>query len=205
MLLGWIGSVLLVARLTPQPLRLHRTGDCDGVSVQAHLVSLVSDLGWFGYGLATDLTPVWVGSAAAIALELWTLGYLRSVVTVRQLAVAGGWGGALILGWYRAGALGLGLVLAISVIVVYVPHVWVALRQKRLGGLAPATWWFALADAALWGGYGFAAGDVALVAYGLVLGVSAAVVLTAIWLKRRPHSAPAFAPLPRSASTGSRP
>ncbi len=180
-LLGWIGSALFLARLVPQPLRLHRTGVSHGVSPLAALNAAASDAAWFLYGLSSGLAPLWVCTALAIPLDAWTLWLLRHRVTVHDGLAASTW--VLIIGaaWALRGADGLGASLAFSVLVNHAPQVWSALRGDRLGGIAPATWYFALADAMLWGGYGLAVRDGALVAYGIVLTVSALITLARLW------------------------
>jgi hypothetical protein len=55
-----------------------------------------------------------------------------------------------------------------------------AIRGSRLEGLAPATWYLALADAGLWGAYGLAVGDPALIGYCAALASAAVVILARI-------------------------
>lgn len=193
--LGWIGTALFLVRLLPQPLRLHRTGDASGISVQSALNALVSDAGWLVHGLVTGLAPVWVAALAAIPLDCWMLWHLRGRVEVRHLSGAALWAAALAIGGAVWGRVGLGLVLGTSVVVNHAPQVWTALRSHSLSGLAPATWWFALADALLWGGYGWAERDPALIAYGLVLGAASVTILAAMAL-RHPARDPARQPHP---------
>jgi uncharacterized protein with PQ loop repeat len=181
--LGWVGTALFLVRLLPQPLKLHRTGDTAGVSVQSALNALVSDAGWLVHGLVTGLAPVWVAAIAALPLDVWMLWHLRGRIEVRHLSGAALWAAALAIGGAVWGRAGLGVVLGTSVVVNHAPQVWTALRSHSLSGLAPATWCFALADALLWGGYGWAERDPALIAYGLVLGAASVTILTAIALR----------------------
>ena len=179
-MLGWIGTVLFLVRLLPQPWHTWKTGATEGVSPQALLNGFASDIGWFTYGLAAGLTPVWVAAGIAMPIGLFTLSLVRANVRRHQVAVAFVWGIVLAGAWLVGGALGLGAMLGVSVVVNHGPQVLVALRGSDLSGLHPATWWISLADAGLWGGYGVLADDVALMAYGIILGTAGIVVLARI-------------------------
>jgi len=196
--LGWVGAVLYLVRLLPQPWHTRRTGASDGVSPQALLNGFASDIGWLAYGLAAGLAPVWAAAAVALPIGLVTLSLVRARIRWHHLSVAAGWGVGLAGSWMVGGALGLGTMLGVSVVVNHGPQVLLALRGSDLSGLHPATWWISLADAALWGGYGLLADDVALMAYGVILGSAGVVVLGRIaWTRRggRPSgSTPAVAP-----------
>src|SRR6516165_2932332 len=134
--LGWLGSALFIARLVPQPVRLFRHGVSHGVSAQSALDAVASDLGWFGYGLAAALPPVWVCAALAVPLDVWTTWLLRHKVRWSTVAFGAVWVAAMVAGWSVGGAVGLGVVLGASVVVNHAPQVWTALRGDRLGGIA---------------------------------------------------------------------
>jgi uncharacterized protein with PQ loop repeat len=158
-----------------------RTGVPDGVSPMAVMNIALTELAWLLYGLIEGLVPVWVVSLPALPLGLWTVVLIRRQITARDLLGSGVWLAAIVLGWLTGA---LAVVLAASVLVNYGPQVVTAVRGHRLEGLAPATWWLALADASLWGAYGVAVGDPALVGYCVVLSASAAVILWRIWRTR---------------------
>lgn len=179
-LLGWIGTVLFLARLVPQPWHTWRSGADDGVSTQALLNGFASDLGWLAYGLAAGLPPLWVASLVAAPITATTIVLLRHRITRREVAVSGAWLGCMAASWVLGGPLALGTVLGVAVVVNYAPQAVRAVRSPDLSGLHPATFWLSLADAALWGGYGVLVGDPALVAYALVLGTCGVIVLVRI-------------------------
>ena len=195
-LLGWIASVTYVLRLLPQPVRLWRTGLPAGVSTVAAWNALLCDLGWAAYGASADLAPVlWVSVVAAVP-GVWTVVLLRRETRVRDLAIVGTLAAVFVL----AGVAGvLGAVLGLSVVITTGPQVLVALRQDDLRGIAPAAWCVSIADAALWGAYGLAVGDGALLGYAVVLTTAAVIVLGRIaWTRRSvvgddPDLAPATA------------
>jgi hypothetical protein len=190
--LGWTGSALFLARLVPQPVRLWRGGVSHGVSCQSALDAVVSDVGWLSYGLIAGLPPVWVCAGLAVPLDLWTTWLLRRQVRPATLAFGAAWVAVMVVAWWLGGAVGLGTVLGAGVVVNHAPQVWSALRGDQLGGIAPATWFIAIADAGLWGGYGLLVGDPALIAYGAILLTSAVIVLIRLgqvggWVGLRPR------------------
>lgn len=185
LLLAWIGTALFVVRLLPQPLHLWRHRNDAGVSATSLTNNLVSDAFWLPYGLVAGLPPVWFASVVAIPLDLLTLVLVRRRVSRRVLGVGLAWSAVLGVAWWAGGGLGLGLALGASVLVNHGPQVVTALRSDDLSGLHPATWWFSLAEALLWGVYGVALVDAALMAYALVLGGAATIILLRIAVTAR--------------------
>lgn len=180
--LGWIASIAFFARLFPQPIRLARTGVPDGVSPLGALNAAVSDIGWILYGIGAGLVPVWGTAAVALVPGVWTVALLRRSTGRRDVVGGLVWLAVILLAW-RTGAMV--TILGLSVLVNQGPMVWTALREDRLDGIAPMTWLLALADASLWGLYGVAVGDAALMGYGAVLFTSAVVILGRVWWTRR--------------------
>ena len=84
--LGVLASIAFFARLTPQPIRLWRTGVPDGVSPMAAMNAALSDIGWILYGLAAGLVPVWLTAVVALVPGVWTVWLLRREATRRDLA-----------------------------------------------------------------------------------------------------------------------
>ncbi len=153
---------------------LWRTGLPDGVSALAALNATVSAATWTLYGIIAQLPIVWVVSLVALGLSGWTAVLLRRSTTLRDIAHASVFVAIVII----AGAAGLlALALAGSVLFSIGPQLVKALRETDLAGIAPATMWLALGDAAAWGAYGALLRDPALVGYFLVLTASAAIIL----------------------------
>lgn len=180
--LGVLASLAFFARLTPQPVRLWRTGRPDGVSPMAAMNSALSDLGWILYGTAAGLVPVWLTALVALVPGLWTVWLLRRETTRRDLLWSGLWLATIGLAWASGTLVG---ILGISVVVNQGPQVVRALRSDDLRGVSPTTYVLALADAGLWGAYGLAADDVAVIGYAVVLWAAAVTVLGRIWWTRR--------------------
>jgi uncharacterized protein with PQ loop repeat len=173
-LLGWLASVVYLARLLPQPVRLARTGVPVGVSTIAAMNAVISDVAWISYGLGAGLVPVWLVAVIGVVPGVWTVALLRSEIRRRDLFRSGIW--LALIGLAALAGL-LGVVLAASVLVNMGPQVWKALRSSDLRGLSALTWLIAIGDGVLWGAYGWVVGDGALVGYGVVLVSSALVVL----------------------------
>lgn len=181
MVLGWLATVAFLVRLLPQPIRLMRTGVPNGVSPMAVLNMAITEFAWLLYGLIEGLVPVWAVSLPALPLGFWTVVLLRRQFTARDLLGSGLWLAAIAVAWVTGT---LAVVLAASVFVNYGPQVLTAIRGHHLEGLAPTTWWLALADASLWGAYAAAVGDPALAGYCVILTASALVILWRIWRTR---------------------
>jgi uncharacterized protein with PQ loop repeat len=180
--LGIVAMVAFLVRLVPQPVRLARTGVPDGVSPMTAINIALTEVAWLVYGLIEGLVPVWLVSVPALPLALWTVVLLRHRTTRRDLLGSGLWLAVIAVTW---GAGVLGIALALSVLVNYGPQVVTALRDDRLDGLAPATWWLAIVDAATWSAYGLAVADPELLLYGAVLATSAVIILVRIRVTSR--------------------
>lgn len=189
-----LASAIFLVRLMPQPVRLARTGVALGVSSLAAINAVLSAAAWLAYGVIAGLPVVWGVSVLALVPGIWTVVLLRHRITRGELRVAL----AVIAAGVAASLLGLlGLLLAVSVLLTSGPQVLKALREHDLTGIAPATWWVAIADASSWGLYGVLLGDRALEGYGTVLLASAVTVLTRIWwTSRNVSGAPAPAQNP---------
>ena len=196
-LLGWLASILFISRLLPQPVRLVRTGLPEGVSPLAAMNAVIAETAWLVYGLQSGLVPVWAVSVAALVPGIWTIVLLRHQIRRHHLVRAGLWLVVIALAW--VGGV-LGAVLGATVLVSVGPQVWTAIREQDLRGLSVFTWLLALGDALLWGAYGLAVDDAALLGYAAVLFISAVIVLVrmvqtrSIIIGRDPRIAPVLDP-----------
>ncbi|HMC39709.1 MAG TPA: PQ-loop domain-containing transporter [Acidimicrobiales bacterium] len=185
-------SVIFLARLAPQPWRVLRTGQVDGVSALAALNAFVADVAWLAYGLSAGISSVWLVSIPAAAASMLSIVVLRRTIRPRDLVASGAWLAAVLLG----GVTGhLALALAATVLVTCGPSLWAAYATRQPVGVASATWWIAIADAATWGAYGVVIGDVALELYGVVLVVTAVAILVRLRVRRVPAVAAPLASL----------
>src|SRR5438132_9685022 len=182
--LSLVASAIFLIRLLPQPARLWRTGVTTGVSPVAAANAVTSASAWLVYGLVHGLLVVWVVSIVALVPGVWTVTLLRREFGRIEVLAAGAVVGAFAL---SAGFGVFGAALALGVLATAGPQVWRAMRHSNLQGIAPATWFVAVADASLWGGYGLVISDRALEGYGVVLLTSAAIVLGPVAWPRARH------------------
>ena len=181
--LSVLAPTVFLVRLLPQPLRLARTGVDDGVSPMAAFNQFLSEGAWLGYGLLSSRVSIWLVSAIALLPSGWQALLLARRSRRADLLGAALFGAAIAAAW---GVGALGAVLGASVLVTNGPQVVEAIRSNDLRGIAAATWWLALVDAALWGAYGWVIDDAALLGYWAVLTTCATIVLVRIhWTRRR--------------------
>lgn len=175
-LVGWLGGVMIVARLVPQTVRLLRTGSTAGVSGVGALCWLGNDVGWVVYGLREGLAPLWLPSALLLVLDLLVATMLIGRLRWRELAPGFAWIAAVtIAAVVGQGALGLALIAGSATGTL--PHGWRALRSDDLSGVAPMTWALAVVDGMLWGLYGTARADAAVTWYAALTLLTGVVVL----------------------------
>jgi uncharacterized protein with PQ loop repeat len=184
--LSLVASAIFLTRLMPQPVRLWRTGVTAGVSPVAAANAVTSALAWLAYGLSHGLLVVWAASVVALVPGVWSVWLLRREFGRVDVLAAGAVASAFLL----AAALEVaGAALALGVLATAGPQVWRAIRQSDLRGIAPATWFVAIADALSWGAYGVLLDDHALEGYCAVLFTSAVIVLGRIaWTRARPRN-----------------
>lgn len=166
--------------LVPQIVKLIRSGDSAGVSTTWPAIGVVSNLGWLVYFVHEALwasVPAPIGAAAGYGITMWALGrtgrplatsYVRGVVfSVLLVATAAG------IGWTA-----LGVALGLSFGVMMIPTLWTAYRTPDPSGISPGTWWLGIAEAGLWGFYGWHHADAGIITFSLIaLAGSAAMLL----------------------------
>ncbi|MFN8051987.1 MAG: hypothetical protein U0Q22_11145 [Acidimicrobiales bacterium] len=196
--LGLVASAVFIARLTPQPVRLARSGVAEGVSPLSALNAVIAAVAWLVYGLVADLPIVWIVSLLAILPGVWAVLLLRRHTVLADVLWASAWVGVIV----AAAAAGLlAAALGLGVVVTQGPQVWRACRDHDLSGLSPVTWWLSILDALTWGAYGIAVGDPALIGYAAVLSTSAVVVLSRLWWVARARNAAQAAAASQTAPT----
>jgi hypothetical protein len=171
-----VAIVLAVASsigfLIPQIVKLVRTRDSAGVSSTWPALGFVINVGWFVYLISQQL---WISVLApfvtfiSYGVTLWALrrtgrdlsnSYIRGALGAVTL-IAVGWAG----GWVV-----LGVVLGLSYGFMVAPSIWTAFRTAIPTGISPLTWWLGLAEALLWGYYGWFHSDRGIVTF-MVVGV----------------------------------
>jgi hypothetical protein len=172
-------TVLAAWQLVPQVAKLRRVALPAGLSPTWALLGISTNVAWVAYRWSQGL---WLGlpspviAALLYAATLWLI--VRSRPSLRWAGLAGlAWfgcvgGAAFVGGWVLVGT-----VLGLSSGLQAAPSIWAAYRSRRPVGIAPSLWVIGLAQAVLWGYYGWANADFALVVYGITLSLAALLIL----------------------------
>ncbi len=95
------------------------------------------------------------------------------------------WTGLLIVTMVISGWSTLGIFLGFSYGVQLAPSVWTAYRTADPSGISSGTWWIGLAEAVLWGYFGWFHADVGIMVFGIVGTMGSALILTRYYSTRR--------------------
>ncbi len=184
-----------VTFLMPQIVKLLRTGDSSGVSTTWPALGFISNIGWFAYLISQEL---WLSIVAplvtfiAYAVTLWALARTgRDLRASYWRGVA--WAVLLVATTLAAGWTTLGVVLGLSYGVMLAPSVWTAFRTMDPSGISAGTWWIGIAEAVLWGYYGWYHGDSGILTFSVVGLVGSALMLVRFYATRRLLEIPAEA------------
>jgi uncharacterized protein with PQ loop repeat len=184
--LGGLGTVIGLVRALPQLIRLVRTRDAHGVSLDAAATSSFVSFGWATYGYLTDQLAVTLATGSSgVVFALIALVAFRFGRRLSELRAAPVWLVLLVGTGVVAGDAGLGFLLPVSVVVANGPQLLVAYRERDLTGLSLSTWLLSVSDGAVWTAYALVTGDVAILVFGVLqLTTSGAIVLRK-WSWRR--------------------
>lgn len=117
-ILGGVGTVVGLVRAMPQLVRLLRTRDAHGVSIDTAATSSAVSFGWATYGLLTDQQPVTLATGSSgIVFALVTVLAFRLGRRPTELRAAPIWLAVLVTVGALAGSDGLGVILPVSVLV----------------------------------------------------------------------------------------
>jgi uncharacterized protein with PQ loop repeat len=180
----------------PQLHRLVRTGDTNGVSLANATLAVGSELGWLAYTAHGSLWSAVPESAlmAAAHTVLAILLLRAGVPATRPFIAAAVWSAVLVATTAFGGWALLGAVLPLAYAVQVTPAVVAVYRARCPSGVAVATWAIVLVECALWGAYGLAKGDHALMLLAVVgCGSSLAIVARIAAVRYR---LPAYQALP---------
>ena len=188
--LGGIGMIIGLVRALPQLIRLLRTRDAHGVSLDTATTSSVVSSAWMTYGILTDQFAV--ALASGLAGAVYFLIAVFAVVFGRRMGEvrAAPYWLAIVVGVTVAfGPAGLGIILAVGALVANLPQVIVAYREADLTGLSPTTWALTASDGAVWTLYGIVTGDIPILVNNVFqFSTSAAIVVRRIsWSRARPQ------------------
>lgn len=163
-ILGTFGTILGLVRAMPQLVRLLRAREAFGVSVDTATTSAICSFSWVVYGVLTDQFYFSLASGlTGLIFALITLFALRFGRQVKEFKVAPIWFAVLLLAWVVAGKNGLGLVLAISVLVANIPQLWLAYQESNLTDLSLGTWSISTIEGLIWLTYALLHQDMAII------------------------------------------
>ena len=197
--LGGLGTVIGLVRALPQLVRLLRTRNAHGVSLDTATTSSIVSFGWATYGALTDQLPVTLATGASgVVFALIALFALRFGRRMTELRAAPVWLVVLVVATLLWRANGLGVLLPVSVLVANIPQLVVAFRESDLRGLSASTWLLSVSDGAVWALYALVTGDLTILVFGVLqLTTSSAIVARRLaWSRAR--RAPADASMPTS-------
>ena len=162
-MLGTLGTAIGLVRAVPQLVRLLRTREAHGVSVDTAATSSVVSLGWATYGVLTKQPYVTFASGpSGVIFGVTMFLALRFGRQVREFKIAPVWFGVMLLAGVIAGKNGLGMVLPISLLIANIPQLWVAYKEGNLADLSLGTWLLSVADGVVWGVYSLIQQDVSI-------------------------------------------
>ena len=177
-MLGALGTLVGLVRALPQLVRLLRTRDAHGVSLDTAATSSVVSFGWATYGVLTQQVPVSLATGSSgVVFALITVCAVRFGRRLSELRAAPVWLVVLVAVAVAARDRGLGVVLPVSVLVANLPQLLVAYREPDLTGLSASTWLLSMSDGAVWLAYALVTGDSAILVFGILqLTTSSAIV-----------------------------
>jgi uncharacterized protein with PQ loop repeat len=160
-------------------VRLLRAREAFGVSVDTAATSAVCSFSWVVYGVWTDqfyfsLASGLTGSIFAL-IALFALRFGRRVKGIRVAPV---WLAVLLLAGVVGGKDGLGLVLAISVLIANVPQVWLAYRESNLADLSLGTWSISTVEGLTWLTYAILRQDMAIIVSAFFQALTSGLIVT---------------------------
>lgn len=164
-----VGTAIGLIRGLPQLVRLLRSGNAHGVSLDSAATTSVVSFSWAAYGVLTSQGAVALASASTgVIFAMIALAALRYGRSIRELRVAPLWFLALTAVGGIGGVRALGAILALGILVANLPQVRIAWREPDLSGLSLGTWLLSMAEALTWGTYGLVAPDRAILTNGLL-------------------------------------
>jgi uncharacterized protein with PQ loop repeat len=186
-ILGTFGTMLGLVRAMPQLVRLLRAREAFGVSVDTAATSAISSFSWVAYGVLTKQFFFSLASGlTGLVFALIAVFALRFGRQVKEFRVAPIWLTVLLLAGGAAGQNGLGLVLAISVLVANVPQVWLAYTERNLADLSLGTWAISTVEGLIWLTYALLRQDLAIIVSAFFQALTSGLIV-ALKLVRQAH------------------
>ena len=187
MISGMVATVLAAGQLIPQVVKLRRVGTSVGISPTWALLGVAINGGWVLYRWSQEL---WLGipspamAAVLYAVTLFMVNRLEPRMRASRFAAVA-LGGSLCGAAAAGGWVAMGVVLAASSAVQIAPSLWAAFRSANPHAIAPEVWMIGIAQALLWGHYGWWRSDIPLMVYAATTSMASAVMLARYVLATR--------------------
>ena len=190
-MLGGLGTLIGLVRALPQLVRLMRSRDAHGVSVDTAATSSAVSFGWATYGRLTEQLPVTLATGSSgVVFALITLSALRFGRRAREFRAAPVWVVVLVVVTLSTREAGLAGLLPASVLVANVPQLVVAYRERDLTGLSAATWLLSMSDGLVWAIYALVTEDVAILVFGVLQLTTSGAIVARKWSWNRREARP---------------
>lgn len=184
---GTIASMLGVAFIWPQVVRVYSKQSVEGVSGTSHLIGLTGTLMWLTYGITTDRVPMIVSNLnieiAIIALMVMLVRKKALPLWQPVLAFAASAVFCIVFAFVSSTVIGVtGVIIGTPAII---PQVWRAFRTKHLFGVSVSTNVLLTSMGIGWFLYGLAIDDPVVSYPSLVLIPSASFIAWRAWSSHR--------------------
>jgi uncharacterized protein with PQ loop repeat len=184
---GFIATVLGVAFIWPQVIRVYAKNSVEGVSATSQLIGLSGTLMWFSYGVATGSTPIIISN---INIEIAVIALIVMLIRKGSLPL---WKALIVFAatavFCVAGALVSASIIGIAGVIIgtpaIFPQVWRALRTPRLYGVSVSSYSLLAAMGSGWFAYGLSIGDPVVSYPNLILIPCASYIAWRAWVSRR--------------------
>lgn len=189
-ILGLAGTVIGLVRALPQLVRLLRSRQALGVSVDTALTSAIVSFGWAAYGVLTNQPYVTLATGASAAVFfVITISALKFGRNIKEFRIAPVWFVALSVAFFFKKEAGLGIILPISILVSNIPQICVAAREEDLTDLSLGTWVLSISDGLVWGVYSVIEQDYSIMVFALFqLMTSGAIVFLKFLNQKKRHA-----------------
>lgn len=179
------------AMAVPQAWKVLRTRSTQGVSGVWAAVSLTVNVWWGAYAFGVDDIAIFPVAAISVMAYLVIAvaivrfgddapGRLLAAMAAGSIGIAAVPLVALALGGWSAAGVVLGMLYGVQLS----PAVVAVYRAADVSGVSAATWVLALAEAVLWGMYGFARIDHGIVALAITGTAASTLVLARLFVRR---------------------
>jgi len=185
--IGTIASMLGVAFIWPQVIRVYSKQSVEGVSGTSHLIGLTGTLMWLTYGITTDRVPMIVSNLnieiAIIALMVMLVRKKALPLWQPVLAFTASAAFCIVFAFVSSTVIGVtGVIIGTPAII---PQVWRAIRTKYLFGVSVSSNVLLASMGTSWFLYGLAIDDPVVSYPNLVLIPSASFIAWRAWSSHR--------------------